>query len=146
MIWMAAGMALSAAGGIYSGVSANKAAKKQAALQRKQAELLYEEAQRDAAKTYEEAVRFSAEQKMAYLSNGVEASGTAAATVQQTIAWGREEADAIIARGKAELDLGYAQAKITKSTGKAQMISSIMGAAGGAMSSTGSMKASAAAG
>lgn len=145
MFWFAAAALVQAGGQIYGGRQAKKAAKKNEELQRRQAELLYQEAQRDAAKTYEEAVRFAADQKMAFLSSGVEFSGSASDTVKQTLAWGKEEADAILASGKARKELGMTEAKITQSMGRAAFTSSILGAAGTGMSAMGNMKAASAA-
>lgn len=139
MIWFAAGALLSAAGSIYSGRQQKKAAKKEAELKRQQGELLWKEAQRSAAKTYEDAVRFSAEQKMSYLSSGVEFEGSASDTVKQTLAWGKEESDAILERGKAERKLGLQIAANTESAGRAAMIASYLQAGGTALSAAGSM-------
>lgn len=131
-------------GSLYSGISSYKSSKKAEKLQKQEAALLYEEAERDSVKVYEEAVSFASEQKMAFLSNGVEASGTASDVVLQTIAWGREEADAILKQGRARRDLGLTEAKLTRSTGKAQMIGSFLQAGGQATSAYGSAKLSAA--
>lgn len=127
------GLALVSAGGsIFSGVSAMKSAKEEANLLQDQAALAQAEAQTEADRKSEERRKFIAEQKVAYIANGVGiSSGSAQVTFADTFNQYQREIDATIRSGKSRADYLNREAKITRKNGKAAFISSITQAAGG---------------
>jgi hypothetical protein len=109
---------------IYSGVQANKMAKKQASLIEQQGALQKEEALQEAAMIRDEGKRFRQEQLMQYVSSGVEIQGTPLVVMAETAKMADVQAKAVEKRGYAMADLANANAKITRSQGKAEMIAS----------------------
>lgn len=122
-------LAIAGAGAsIYGGISAKNAADDRADLERRQGEILKEEAFRDAAQIRDEGYRFSQQQVMAYISAGVEIQGTPLLLTNETISMSDAEASAAERKGEAQLSLAQASAKITEREGRAKLISSIIGA------------------
>jgi hypothetical protein len=124
------GAVLSAAGDLYSGISAYKSSKKTASLMEQQGQIQFAESRVEAYRMRDEGRRLQQEQMMAYISNGVEISGTPLLVMAETVSMSDFEAAAEEKRGQAAADLANANAKITRSEGKAQMISSIFKAGG----------------
>lgn len=126
MSWIAVGVAAVSVGtSLYSGAQANKAAKKSASLQEEQGQLQQQEAMVEAAQIREEGERTKQEQMMAFVGSGVEIQGTPLLLMAETTKLANTEAAATEKRGYAQGNLANAQAKITRSEGKAQMIASI---------------------
>ena len=126
MSWIAVGVtAVSVGTSLYSGAQANKAAKKQAALQEEQGQIQLQEALVEAAQIRQEGERTKQEQMMQYIGSGVEIQGTPLLVMAETTKLANTEAVATEKRGYAQGDLANAKAKITRSEGKAQMIASI---------------------
>ena len=126
MSWIAVGVtAVSVGTSLYSGAQANKAAKKQAALQEEQGQIQLQEALVEAAQIRQEGERTKQEQMMAYIGSGVEIQGTPLLVMTETTKLADTEAAATEKRGYAQGNLANAQAKITRAEGKAQMIASI---------------------
>lgn len=140
------GAVLGIGASLYSGYQANKSSKEQAKLLKKQGETLKTESIKDAQQLLEESERFASDQKMSYISSGVEfAEGSATDTVLQTGIWAQEEADSILARGEAGLEYHNASANIVTNTGRAQLISGYLQAAGQAANAIGSYQSRSAA-
>lgn len=127
--------AVSVGSSLYSGVAANKSAKKQASLMEQQGALQRDEALREASRIRDEGYRFKQEQMMQFIGSGVEVQGTPLLVLAETTSMAEAEARATEKRGYAESDLANANAKITRSMGKAQMIASIGSAVGSGVSS-----------
>lgn len=121
---------VSAATAIYSGVQANKSAKKQASLMEEQGQLQYEDNLRESERILDEGRKFQQEQLMAYISSGVEIQGTPLLTLAETEKNVAEEAEYTVKHGLSQKSLAEKQAKITKSEGKAALIGSIGNAIG----------------
>lgn len=122
---------VAAAGGqILGGIAANDAAKSQANLQQEQAKIALDEANRNAELKADERRRFLAKQRMAYLANGVSLAGTPGLVQEDTFKQFQMEIDALRKSGVAEFGLGMKQAAITKTTGRAQLISGFTSAIG----------------
>jgi hypothetical protein len=109
---------------VYSGVQANKSAKKQGQLQEQQGMLLQEEAMAEADRISNEGYRFKQEQMMQYIGSGVEVKGSALLVLADTTRLAEADAEATRRRGNAQMDLASGQAKVTTSQGKAALISS----------------------
>lgn len=109
-----------------SGVAANAAAQRQADLQEEQARLSLSEAEREATQKTTERRKFLAEQRMAYLASGVTLVGTPGIVGEETFKEFQQEIDAIRKAGAAQFSLGLKQAGITRSTGRAQLISGFL--------------------
>lgn len=120
----------SAGAQMYSGYQAQKASNAEAKLQQQQALLADLEARREADKVEAEADTFRRRQKMAYLKSGVAIEGSPLLILDETSAKAQEEADAIRDRGRAQYNLGMAQAKQTYSKGRSAMIGSVVSALG----------------
>lgn len=122
-------MASMAAAGsqIAGGISANRAAQQSAGLQEEQARIQLAEAEREATQKSTERRKFLAEQRMAYLANGVSLIGTPSIVQEDTFKEFQMEIDAIRKSGVAKLGLGLKQAAITRSSGRSELISGITG-------------------
>ena len=128
MSWGIVAVSVVAAGSIYQGVSAKQQADKQAKLVKEQGGILRDEAYVEAGKIREDGYKFAQEQTMAYLSSGVEITGTPLLLARETLSMAEEEARATEKRGDQGLDLAQKQGNIIKNEGRAQMISGIIGA------------------
>lgn len=125
-------LAVASAGAkIYGGISAYQSSQDQADALRDQGETIKEEAYVDAARIRDEGYRFAQNQVMAFISSGVEMQGTPLLLSNETISLSQFEGERTERRGDAALELANINAKITERTGKAQLISSITGAASG---------------
>ena len=113
-------------GQVSSDISANKAAQSQAGLQEEQARIALSESERTATQKSTERRKFLAEQRMAYLASGVSLAGTPGIVGGETFKEFQMEIDAIRKSGVAQFSLGLKQAAITKSTGRAQLISGFL--------------------
>lgn len=121
---------IGAAGSVSAGAAAKKAASKSSALQELQGRLAAQEAEAQALRTSKEAAKFRDRQILAYAKSGVTMAGSPLLILEDTIKQGDEEAAAIRKRGYATETLYSQEAQITRSTGRAQYISGITGAAG----------------
>lgn len=128
--WMTIATVVSAGGSLYSGYQAQKSSAAEAALQEEQGRLADLEARRAATQTEEEARKFRDRQILAYVKSGVTLAGSPLQVLEETIRKGDEEADALRKRGSAQRNLSNQSADITRSTGRAQFISGIVGATG----------------
>lgn len=117
-----AGMA-AAGGKIAGGVAANKSAQRQADLQEEQARITLEESDRAVEQKTTQRRKFLAEQRMAYLASGVTLSGTPGIVEGDTFKEFQLEIDALRRSGVAQFGFGMKSAAVTRSTGRAQLLS-----------------------
>lgn len=115
-----------AAGSVYSGMEANKAAKAQASLIEDQAQLAKQEADRAADQKAVERRKFLAEQRMAYSASGISMEGTPLEVGADTWKEFQMEIDALRRSGAAQLAFGQREAETTRATGRAQLVSGIL--------------------
>lgn len=123
MSWIATAVVVGTT--VYSGYQANQSAKKSASLQEQQGALNRDEALQEASRIRDEGFRFKQEQMMQFVGAGVEITGTPLLLMRETEIQANAEAAATEKRGYAESDLANANAKITRSEGRAQLISSL---------------------
>lgn len=124
-----AGMA-AAGGQIAGGVAANRSAQRQADLQEEQARIALEEGNRAAEQKTTQRRKFLAEQRMAYLASGVNLSGTPGIVQGDTFKEFQLEIDALRRSGVAKFGFGMKSAAITRSTGRAQLLSGFLSGLG----------------
>lgn len=121
---------LSAAGSIYSGISAKQSADNQADQLAQQAQIAQQEAQAKADQQAIDRRKFIAEQKVAYLANGVGLSGAPLVTFQDTYNSYQKQIDATIRAGNAQAHYYSSEADTTRKNGRAALISGVTSAAG----------------
>jgi len=119
------GMALTAIGSIYTGVTSLTAANRTADDLRQQGMLALDESLRDASMIREEGRNFMATQSLQFIGAGVELMGSALITMAQTKSYAESEARATEERGGAQADLAYRKASVTESQGRAALIGGI---------------------
>jgi len=117
---------MSSMGQMYSGAQAMKAASAEASLQRQQAVLASQEANREAARKEEDANKLRKKQKMIFLKSGVGIEGSPLLILEETEREARTEADAIRNSGLAKANLGLKKAQQTFRTGRAALIGSTL--------------------
>jgi len=115
---------------IYSGMQADKAAKKQASAMEEQARIARQESEVSAGQKETERRKFLAEQRMAYLASGVSLEGTPLIVGDDTFKEFQIEIDAIRRSGIAQSSYLETEASTTRSTGRAQLVSGILGGVG----------------
>lgn len=120
---MAAVMAVG--GSIYSGIQADKQGKEQQKLYEEQARIQQEETATTMKQTSDARRRLMAEQRMAYLANGVELTGTPLVVGDETFKEYQTEIDAIQKSGAAKSSLLQKQGKMAAASGRTQLISSL---------------------
>ena len=111
---------------IYGGIQAKKTAEQQAQLNEAQARLASSEAEREAGRKTEEQRKFLARQKMSFLANGVGLGGSAGFVLEDTAAQFQQEIDAIRKSGAARAGFLNKEADISRSTGRAALVSGIL--------------------
>lgn len=119
---------------VYQGVQENKAAKAQTEQLRKQAAIAEQEAQRAATVKAEERRKFIAQQKVAFLNNGISLEGSAQAVFEDTNRMFQEEIDAIIRSGAADAAYLRDEANIKASSGRAALTTGVLKSIGTAVS------------
>ena len=127
-ILLATTMAVSAGSAIYSGQQQKKAADSQADSLRRQAEVTKQESEISAQRKEKDRTRFLAEQKMAYLANGIGLAGTPQAVFTETFEEFQQEIDAIRRSGTAQANYYEGEANTRKSQGRAALVSGYLGA------------------
>lgn len=123
-----AAAAVAGGGKILGGMSERDAQKTQAGLYEDQARLAQSEAAANAKRRAIEVRRFAANQKVAFLKNGVTLEGSPLLALEDTYAQGQEEVDMIVKSGTAKSDLYFRQGQLSKKQGRAAMVSGITGA------------------
>lgn len=119
---------------IAGGISANSQAKDTARQQEEQARIGLQESNRAAEQKSNERRKFLAEQRMAYLANGVSLSGTPGIVGGDTFDEFQMELDAIRRSGVAQFKYGMQSANNTRANGRAQLISGFLSGASTAAS------------
>lgn len=127
-------------GKVLGGMAERDALKKRAGMQEDQARLATAEAAAQAKRRASDVRRFAANQKVAFLKNGVTLEGSPLIALEDTYTMGQEEVDSIVNRGNAQSNLYWQEAKLSKKQGRAAMISGITGAASSALDSYGTGK------
>lgn len=128
-ITLTALVGLTVASQLYSGYSANKAAKAEASLIQQQGELTKQEADAEAARVGRENDKFRKRQKLAFLKNGVSLVGSPLLILEETRIESDKETSAIRKRGQAQKTLAGQRADITRNQGRASLIGGIGDAA-----------------
>lgn len=124
-LMLVAGMA-AAGSQIAGGISASDAANQQASLQEEQAKIALDESNQQATQKATERRKFLAEQRMAYVANGVSLAGTPGIVENDTFNEFQQEIDALRKSGAAQYGYAMKQAAVTKASGRAQLISGIL--------------------
>ncbi len=124
-----AGMAAEG-GKIAGGVAANRSAQRTADLQEEQARIALDEGNRAAEQKVTQRRKFLAEQRMAYLASGVSLVGTPGIVQGDTFKEFQLEIDAFRKSGAAKFGFGVRSAAVTRSTGRAQLLSGILSGLG----------------
>jgi hypothetical protein len=117
--------AVMAGGQIYSGISADKSAKKQASAIDEQARIARQESEIAAGQKENERRKFLAEQRMAYLATGVSLEGTPLIVGDETWKEFQLEIDSIRRGGAAQASYLETEASTTRSTGRAQLVAGV---------------------
>lgn len=128
-----AAAAIAAGGQILGGMSERDAQKKRAGMLEDQSRLAQSEAAAQAKRRATEVRRFAANQKVAFLKNGVTLEGSPLIALEDTYTMGQEEVDSIVNRGNAQSNLYWQEAKLAKKQGRAAMIGGLTGAASTAL-------------
>jgi len=111
---------------IYGGVQAKKTAEQQAQLNEAQARLVASEATTEANRKAEEQRKFVAQQKMAFLASGVGLAGSPALVLEDSFQQFQQEINAIRRSGAARAEFLNKEADISRSTGRASLISGVL--------------------
>lgn len=127
MALLVVGTAVAAGGQIYSGYSANQAAKHAAGQQEEQARIALAEANRAADQRTVEQRKFLAEQRMAYVASGVSLEGTPGIVGADTMDQFQQEINAMRRSGAANFRFGMDSARSTKANGRSQMVAGLLG-------------------
>ncbi len=123
-------IAVAVGGKLYSGYQANQSAKREASALEAQGEMAQAEADREAAAHANDVRKFARVQTLSFLKNGVTLEGSPLLVLDETITQGQEEVNSIVKSGAAQRTLFNRKAGITRSEGRAKMISSITDSAG----------------
>jgi hypothetical protein len=121
-----ASQALSGLASLAGGFMGMKSASDEARLLESQADIARQEAEVDAAAKARDVRRFQADQAHKYAASGITLEGSPVLVLEETLRLGQQEVDAIIRRGKANMDLLKQKARITKSGGRNAFLSSIL--------------------
>lgn len=121
--------ALAAGGKIISGVSERNAQKNRAGILDDNAQLAASEAELRAKQRTVEIRKFAANQKLAFLKNGVTLEGSPLLALNETYGLGQEEVNAITRSGAAQASAYSREAKIARNQGRAAMIGGLTGTA-----------------
>ncbi len=107
---------------IYSGIAGQQAANQSAKLQREQADLSQKNNLANAQIQADNTRRLAARQKLDFLANGLDFTGSAVLTTEDTLNRGQKYVDAITRQGNAQAKLDYMNADVTESKGRASLI------------------------
>jgi hypothetical protein len=119
---------LSVGAQVFSGISQKKEADDRAEIIQDQARIEREETEAEVGRRTEERNRFIAKQKVAFLASGVGLAGTPLIVLEDTFKQFNTEISAIKRTGAAKAGLLEKEAGITKKSGKAALISGVLGA------------------
>lgn len=119
---------------IYGGISAYQSGQATAKLQREQGDLAASNANANAQIQADNVRKTAARQKMDFLANGIDFSGSAVLTTQDTLNQGQKYVNAVNAQGAAQQKLDYENANVSSNQGRAALISGFGHAAVGTFS------------
>ena len=134
-----AGALFSMAGSMSKGISALNESTRLANDVVSEGRTLQQESLRTAAIIQEEGAKFASAQSLQYISSGVHIAGSALITIAQTKTYAKEEADAVRAKGRAQLSLAYSKATGVRNEGRAALVSGWTEAAGTGISTAASL-------
>lgn len=120
---------IGAGGQIYSGYTANQAAKREAGLLEEQGALAQAEADEEARAHANDVRKFSRTQALSFLKNGVSLAGSPLLVLDETLTEGQKEATSIAKSGAAQRSLYNARAYNARSEGRAKLIGGFLGGA-----------------
>lgn len=126
--------AMAVGGTLLAGYNAKQAARREASALEAQGLMLRDEYAKEAQNRANEVRKFKAKQKLAFLSNGVQITGTPQLVLDETTREGQDEVNALTKRGNAYADLAYRKAGIMRDEGRSAFIGSIFSAFGQASS------------
>ena len=116
-------LATAAAGAsLLQGFTANQAAKQEASLMDQQAQLAQQEASAEADRRATEARKFLAQQKLAYIKNGVRLTGSPLDVLDETISESQKDVNSVVSSGNARANLYSAKAAQTRNAGRSALI------------------------
>lgn len=133
---MAVMTVLSAVSSIAGGMQKQQAANREAQALENQATLTEQEAQVEAQIHATRVRKFAANQKSAFLKNGVTLEGSPLAVLDETYKFGQEEVDSIVRSGAAKAQLYRDKAEISRNEGRASLLGGI-GSGVGSLASRG---------
>lgn len=128
---------ITAGGKILGGMAERDAQKNRAGILEDNARLAAAESEARAKRRALEVRKFAANQKLAFLKNGVTLEGSPLLALDETYALGQEEVNAISKSGQAQASAYWREAQIAKKQGRAAMIGGIAGAGQTALSAAG---------
>ena len=123
--------AVSALSQVAGGISSMNAANQEADAQKREADLLWQESQTEAAQKARDVNAFQSKQAHSYASSGIMLQGTPIQVLEDTRSKGQQEIDAIIKRGKVAKQLAMVRSNMTRSQGRASMLGSLVKAGTG---------------
>lgn len=128
VIALVASAVLGAGGKILGGMSERDAQKSRAGMFEDESRLASAEATANAKQRARDVRRFAANQKVAFLKNGVTLEGSPLLALEDTYQQGQEEVNAITDSGNARASLYWREGQIAKKQGRAAMVGGILGA------------------
>lgn len=123
--------AASVGSSVFGGISANKSAQEEAALQRRQGDIALAEANSNATNEAYNQTQFVQKQRLAFLANGVSLEGSPLKVLEASRSYGQQQVNSILDQGAASYDLAQRGAKITQNKGRAALISGLFDAVSG---------------
>lgn len=119
---------------IYGGISAYQSGQQQGKLMRQQGDLLAQNAAANAQIQADSVRKTAARQKLEFLANGIDFSGSAVLTTQDTLDKGQKYVNSVMDQGTAQQKLAYGNATVEENKGRAALIGSFGTAAAGTFS------------
>lgn len=119
---------VSAGASIAGGISANRAANREASALEEQGRIAREEANREAQLHAADVRRFQRTQAVAFTKNGVTLAGSPLLVLDDTVARGQEEVDSIVRSGDAQGRLYNQNASQARSKGRSALLGGIVSA------------------
>lgn len=124
--------AMAIGGQLLAGYNAKQAARREASALEAQGLMLRDEAYAEAQRRANEVRKFKGKQKLAFLANGVQITGTPQLILDETTTEGQSEVNALARRGDAYAKLAYQRAGIMRNEGRSAFLGSIFSAFGSA--------------
>lgn len=122
--------AMAVGGKLLAGYNAKQAARREASAMEAQGLTLQDEYAQEAQRRADEVRKLKAKQKLAFLANGVQITGTPNLVLDETTRQGQAEVNALTNRGNAYAKLYYQKAGIMRNEGRSAFLGSIFESAG----------------